>query len=221
MKAPKAVTGGYQTLVAAITAFGPAICVPLQLFELFDKSMAQPHRNGFTDLFREIYKFIGPPFSSAATETSKLPLEFREELKKVFEKMSGSIDPLLEPSRLTRSAKLNPTSKKGATNAFSVVQEFSKMEPVDIFPKLVEAEKKVNSQLADKSEHLNFMRDLSGETEESRTMKWNKKVERLNVLHEVLKGTERHLVNNNYCDIIKILRKQYEFKSLVVLFKIG
>lgn len=103
MKAPKAITNGYQSLVSCITLFGPSICNPVGLYDLYDKSMSQPHKNGFKDIFREVYKFLGLPFSEAATQTSKMPLEFREELKKDFEKMAPSIIPLLEPTKLVRN----------------------------------------------------------------------------------------------------------------------
>ena len=208
LKAPKAVTSGYQALITCLTAFGPSICNPVGLYDLFDKGMTQPHRNGFKDVFKELYKFLGNPLADAATQTSKMPLEFREELKKDFEKLAAANMPALEPSRLTRTARLNPQVKKGGSAAFSLTVEFSKMEAINIEPKLFEAEKKANSQISEKSEHLNFFKDLSGETEESRTMKWNKKVERLTMMHDILKAAERHAVNSFYIDVVRILKKQ-------------
>lgn len=100
----------------------------------------------------------------------------------------------------TRAARMNPNVKKGgaAGSAFSLVYihtrcivtdhcclmiivcciqvvEFSKMEAVDVFAKLREAERKLNSSLADKAEHHNFAKDFAGDSEESEALKWNHK----------------------------------------------
>lgn len=53
------------------------------------------------DVFREVYKFIGEPFCSAVAETNKLPLDFREEMKKELTKIP--VLELLQPTRFVCS----------------------------------------------------------------------------------------------------------------------